>query len=192
MNASLRLLALLLVTPCLMSAEQAFPPTPPGQTEIKVLPAGLLIRSRADGNYFDASNNLFRPLFSTISQNKISMTTPVEAGIKQASMSFWIAPDQRDRLRQLAPGVEAIERPAITVASIGGRGSYSPANYAEAVAGLSAWLEAQPGWRVVGEPNAVYWHGPMMPGPFKRFEVHVPVEAVPEPTPAPEAPAKAP
>jgi len=189
MVPSLRLLTLLLFTPAFMSAEQAYPPTPPGQIEIKVLPAGLLIRSQAAGRYFDSSNNLFRPLFSTISRNNISMTTPVEAGIEQASMSFWIAPAQRDRLRELAPGVKAIERPAVTVASIGGRGSYSPDRYAEALASLSSWLREQTQWRAVGEPNAVYWHGPMMPGPLKRFEVHIPVEPVPEPAPPPETPA---
>ena len=68
-----------------------------------------------------------------------------------------------------------IEIPERTVASLGSKGSYSKANFEKAKARLLTWLESQEDLQAIGEPYAVYWHGPFTPWFMKRFEVHLPV-----------------
>lgn len=46
------LLVFVLQTLSLMAAQEAFPPTQPGVSEVKVLPAGVLLKSQGKGNYF--------------------------------------------------------------------------------------------------------------------------------------------
>jgi DNA gyrase inhibitor GyrI len=83
--------------------------------------------------------------------------------------------------------VKLAETPARLVASIGVRGSYSRENFDEALAKLKAWLDTRPDLAPQGEPYAVYWNSPFVPGIFKHSEVHIPVAAKPA---APAAPAK--
>ena len=104
MFSFLRVAALLVVVLqplSLMAAQEAFPPTQPGVSEVKVLPAGVLLKSTGSGNYFSESNRLFGPLFRYISTRDIARTTPVEAKIDQAAMYFWVAPSEADRQRGL-------------------------------------------------------------------------------------------
>ena len=93
------LVAALALTPfAAMSAPAAFPATEPGVTELKTLPAGLLVRSETGGNYFENGGNLFRPLFRYIQRKDIAMTTPVEVGVGAPSaMYFWIAEAERTK-----------------------------------------------------------------------------------------------
>jgi effector-binding domain-containing protein len=175
-----RLLFLLLpfVPASVMATPEAFPPTPPGRSEIKTLPAGVLLRATAAGSYFDRSDDLFRPLFNYISRQGISMTTPVEATVEPgepATMSFWVAESQRTRVAGSRDRVEVVEVPARTVASIGVRGSYSAENFRAARERLEAWLQTQADVVPAGPAYAVYWDGPFVPGLFKRAEVHIPV-----------------
>jgi effector-binding domain-containing protein len=159
-----------------MAAANAFPPTPPDVTELKTLPAGVLLRAAArSGDYFDQSNRLFRPLFNYISSHGIAMTTPVEARIDPAEMYFWVAPSEEAKVAGTAGGVDVLRLPERRVASIGARGGYSRENYERARDRLLAWVAGQPGVRIAGDPYAVYWHGPFTPWFAKRFEVHVPV-----------------
>jgi hypothetical protein len=80
--------------------------------------------------------------------------------------------------------VKLAETPARLVAAIGVRGSYSRENFDEALAKLKAWLATHPEWSTQGEPYAVYWNSPFVPGIFKHSEVHLPVVAKPAPAPA--------
>ena len=48
-----------------MAAEEAFPPTPSGASEVKVLPAGILLRSAGPGEYFDRANDRSCPSSAT-------------------------------------------------------------------------------------------------------------------------------
>lgn len=162
-----------------MAAAEAFPPTAPGVTELKTLPAGVLLKSSGRGNYFDGADNLFGPLFRYISKNKIAMTTPVEARVDDAAMFFWVGESERGKVAGSKNGVEVIEIPERRVASHGERGGYSRANFEAARDKLLAWLAAQPGIEGAGEPYAVYWNGPITPFFMKRFEVHVPVRTRP-------------
>ena len=155
------------------AAEQAFPPTDPGVIEIKTLPAGRLLACEGNGDYFNQSGSLFGPLFQYIRANDISMTTPVEARMNPGTMYFWVAPDQVDKAAENTGEVTVIDVEERTVAAIGMRGSYSESNFKEARDKLMEWIRARNDLETIGEPYGVYWNGPFMPGPFKKFEVHV-------------------
>lgn len=160
-----------------MAAPQAFSPTEVGVSELKTLPAGVLLKAQGQGNYFNESNQLFRPLFNYISSHNIAMTTPVEAKIDDAAMYFWVAESERSKVVGSAAGVEVLEIPERRVASLGARGSYSAANFTKTRVALVAWLSTQPGVEASGPAYGVYWNGPLTPGFLKRFEVHLPVRA---------------
>ena len=173
-----RFLLLIALASTVMATEQAFLPAPIGTPELKTLPAGLLLKATATGNYFDESNRLFRPLFNYISSHEIAMTTPVEAKIEGAAMFFWVAKSQRAKVSGSTETVEVVEVPERWVARLGARGSYSAKNFSVTRDELLAWLEQRKEVEAAGPPYAVYWNGPLMPGFLKRFEVHVPVRAV--------------
>jgi len=170
-------LLVLLFAPLIMAAPQAFAPTEVGVSEIKTLPAGVLLKAQGEGNYFSASNRLFRPLFNYISTHNIAMTTPVEAKIDDAAMYFWVAESERSKVAGSGGGVEVLEIPERRVASLGARGSYSAANFSKTRDALVSWLSTQPGVEAAGPAYGVYWNGPFTPGFLKRFEVHLPVRA---------------
>ncbi len=167
--------AVAVVTPMTMASE-AFEKTPPGEIEIKELPAGRLLESESEGDYFDRSNQLFRPLFSYIQKNGISMTTPVEAQIAPGKMYFWVAEDQKEKATDGNANVKVIDVPERKVASIGARGSYNKANFEEAKTKLVEWIESNQSITPTGEPYAVYWNGPFTPWFLKTFEVQIQVE----------------
>lgn len=171
------LILALVATALTMSASEAFPPTPAGTTELKTLPAGVLLKSAGRGNYFDGADNLFGPLFRYISKHDIAMTTPVEARIEGAAMFFWVAASERSKVAGSEKDVEVVEVPERRVASAGARGGYSRTNFEKVRATLLTWLAAQPAVEAAGEPYAVYWNAPYVPPFMKRFEVHVPVRA---------------
>jgi DNA gyrase inhibitor GyrI len=162
-----------------MAYEQAFEKTPVGEIEVRVLPPARLLVSEMRGKYFDRSGTLFNRLFDYIKQNRVSMTVPVEGDVDQAAMRFHLgsdaplALDETDLVR-----IEIV--PERRVASIGGKGSYKKDNVNQARARLEDWLNAQEAWVPAGDPYAVYWNGPFTPWFMKRFEVHIPVERVPQ------------
>lgn len=101
---------LFLIMASAQADQQALPQTEPGVIEIKVLPAGRLLESRGNADYFSQSNRLFRPLYRYISQHDISMTTPVEARIKTGMMYFWVSPDQVDKATEDSDEVQVAVR----------------------------------------------------------------------------------
>jgi len=159
--------------------EAAYPMTAAGFCEIKTLPAGTILRTSSRGEYFQENNGLFMRLFRTINDNKVPMTVPVEAKMKPGTMVFYL--DQgsvpRKDLR-LPEGVTRQNLPARTVASIGIRGGYTRESYEKNLVKLREWLKTQKKYRAVGEPYAVYWNGPFTLAPFKRSEVHLPVQKI--------------
>lgn len=162
----------------IMAAAEAFPPTEPGTSEVKSLPAGVLLKAEAPGNYFDNGGRLFRPLFRYISDHDIAMTTPVEAKIDDAAMMFWVAPTEVEKVADSKNGVEVIEIPLRLVAARGARGGYNASNFQETKAELESWLQRQSGLRTTGEAYGVYWNGPFTPWFLKAYEVHIPVERI--------------
>jgi len=165
-----------------MAELQAFPPTAPGTNEVKTLPAGVLLRTTGNGNYFERSGALFMPLFRYIERHDIAMTVPVEARIDDAAMYFWVAESEVAKVAGDQGPVVVERRPARRVASHGVRGSYSQANFTAARDRLLAWLTTRPDLVPAGEPYAVFWNGPFTPGFLRRFEVHVPVRETAAPT----------
>ena len=166
--------------PALVQAyESAYPMTAAGFMEIKKLPAGSVLRTTSRGEYFEENNGLFMRLFETINQNKVPMTVPVEAKMKPGTVVFYLdrASAKRKDL-QLPAGVSRQTLSPRMVASMGVRGGYTQESYEKNLAKLRAWLKTQPKWRVVGEPYAVYWNGPFTLPPFKRSEVHLPVQKI--------------
>ncbi|MDI1248947.1 MAG: heme-binding protein [Lacunisphaera sp.] len=163
------------LAPILMAAAQAFPPSPAGTPEFKTLPAGMLLKSAAAGDYFAQSGRLFRPLFAYISKHDIAMTTPVEARMDGAAMFFWVAASERAKVAGSGEGVEVIEVPERHVASLGARGGYTESNFRRTRDELLVWLRTKPDVQPAGEPYAVFWNGPFLPGFLKHYEVHVPV-----------------
>lgn len=172
------LLHVLLIAPA-MATEQAFPPTAPGLIEVKTLPAGVLLKSTGRGNYFEQSDGLFMPLFRYISRHNIAMTTPVEARIEGAAMSFWVAESQHAKVAGSEGTVEVQRIPERRVASLGAKGSYSRGNFEKTRDQLVAWIDRQTELEATGEAYGVFWHGPFTPWFAKRFEVHVPVRSKP-------------
>ena len=156
--------------------EQAFPKTPVGEIEVKTLPASKLIACHGQGDYFDRSDSLFRPLFRYIQENDIAMTTPVEAEILPSVMYFYIGADAANRPLTKTDTIDVVELPARTVLSLGIRGGYSSENFAKGEALLRAWLSVQEGYRAAGPARAIYWNGPFTPWPLKRSEIHLPIE----------------
>ena len=68
--------------------------------------------------------------------------------------------------------------PERIVASYGVRGRYSEENFEEAAEILRFWISKNKNYEQSGEARGVFWHGPFVPGIFKRFEVHIPVLAI--------------
>lgn len=163
---------------------QAFEPTPPGEIEVKTLPAATLIRSESKGSYFDRSNGLFMPLFRYIQKRDIAMTTPVEAEIEPGEMAFYIGPDGLKQELTNDPGVSVELVEERLVLSVGLRGSYSEENYDKALAKAQAWLKENPDYEASGDARMIYWNGPYVPSMFKKSELHLPVTQVKQPSPA--------
>jgi hypothetical protein len=167
--------------PMMSSAyEQAFAKTDVGEFEVKTLPPARLIASQTDAAYFDDNNSLFRPLFRYISSRDVAMTIPVEAEINPGVMYFYIGAGVSSDVLDATENVSVHELPERTVASLGVRGGYSKRNFNKASARLSAWLLKNTAYEAIGEVRGVFWNGPFIPGIFKRFEVHIPVQLVKE------------
>lgn len=171
----LAFLLLLIPTPLLMAYESAFPPTPPGTSELKTLPAGTLLKAASGGDYFTRSDGLFRPLFNYISAHDIKMTVPVEAQIDDAAMFFWVGRTELDKVRPATGSVEIIRIPERRVAARGARGGYNRQNFERTREELICWLAAQDALEAAGPAYAVYWNGPFTLWFLREYEVHVPV-----------------
>lgn len=169
-----------LIPSFLRGTEDAYPRTEVGVCETKVLPAGRLMLARSQDAYFGANNRLFGKLFNYIRSNDIPMTAPVEARMQPGVMVFHCdaASAKRADLKDTSEvALEAV--PERTVAAIGIRGSYTAAAYETNLAKLREWLKGRPDLTAAGDPYAVYWDSPFVPGFLKRSEVHIPVERVP-------------
>jgi len=146
--------------------------------EIKTIPAAALMESAANGNYFDHSGDLFRPLFKYLQSSELTMTAPVEADIQKGKMRFFVEKSKKDDSLSGNDEVKVIRRPDRTVLCIGIRGSYSNSNFEEGLAKLNKWLNNNKGLRKVGDPIAVYWNSPFNLWFMKRSEVQIPVEKI--------------
>ena len=157
--------------------EAAYPKTPNGEIEIKIIPAAKLMVTEDSGNYFDHNNEMFMRLFRYLGDNDVSMTVPVEAQVEKAQMKFYVgsADSAKDLIEQGA--VKVVNTPERTVASIGIRGGYTKKKFEENRNKLFVWLQDNPGYKPAGDAYAVYWDAPFVPSFMKHSEGHVPVIA---------------
>ena len=162
---------------------QGFPqPGPVDVIIVKQYPAyrGAFITSKDDPR---GENSMFRPLFNHIKKNDISMSSPVEMaypldakeGTKATSMAFLYGNPNAGQLGKDGI-VQIIDVPAMTVLSIGVRGSYSAANFRANVEKLTAWLDKNDlTYHPVGAPRYLAYNSPFVPWFMKYAEVQIPI-----------------
>ena len=155
--------------------ETMYQKTKVGKIEVKEIPKRIALEATAKGPYFQGDNNLFRTLFRYISKNEVAMTVPVEAEMKPGKMRFFVG--RKDAAKELATtdAVEVREIEALTVVSIGIRGSYTQSRFKRYEEKLEEWLSQNDEFEAVSAPYAVYWNSPFVPGIFKRSEIHLEV-----------------
>ena len=150
--------------------------TPVGQIEVKHYPAYRKASTSGMGEFWT--------LFQHIKQNNVTMTAPVEMDYgdpratknKERSMAFlYERPDQGATGRQ--GNVEVIDVPAMTVISIGCRGTRTTAAIAEAREKLVKWLDEKKGDYVsAGTMRVMGYNSPFVPRDRNFFEVQIPVK----------------
>ena len=160
----------------LIAYESIHEKTSVGTIKILKIPERLALETQSDTAYFEADNGLFRKLFRYISDNGISMTTPVEAEIKPGKMRFFVG--EKDKVKPIRSSsvVEVKKLSPMLVVAIGIRGSYSEDRFRKNEKELISWIKKNEKYEATGNAYAVYWHGPFVPGFLKRSEVHVPIK----------------
>jgi hypothetical protein len=149
-----------------------------GQIEFKNYPAYR--KATASGR------SEFWTLFRHIKENRVQMTAPVEmdygdataAKSKERSMSFlYENSDQGTAGKKGA--VEVNDVPAMTVVSIGCRGSQTSAAIAKAREKLLKFLgDKEDEYAVAGPLRVMGYNSPFVPRDKNFFEVQIPVKAV--------------
>ncbi len=189
---------------------KGFPlPASVGEIVIKDYPPYRLARVRSGQNGVEGGpNKMFRPLFNHIKRNEIAMTAPVELGYggdTPAPNDTRVTPGDQRLAESMAflyrdptwgkpgsdeadPRIVVEDVPAMTVLSIGVRGSYTDDRFAAALKKLQEWITANPERvRVVGPPRYLAYNSPFVPG-FLRFgEVQLPVTRAEGTTSAPHS-----
>lgn len=167
-------------------------PTPPGAIEIKQYPPVRRAEVTMKATPGRGRNVAFWPLFQHISKRGIAMTSPVEMdfdaglsrategmgeGEKQWQMSFlYRTPDLGETGK--AGVVNVVDRPAVTVLSMGLMGDYWPSDLAGKIAELEAWVKAHPEWKATGGARVLAYNGPNIPPARRWGEVQLPIERV--------------
>ena len=72
--------------------------------------------------------------------------------------------------------VSVLDAPAVTVLSIGQRGSYSASNRRKGIEQLRAWLVEHPEWQQAGDIRSLYYHDPFTLPWNKWSETQMPVK----------------
>ena len=158
-----------------MAYEEIYPQTDVGTVELKEIPARTELAAEGTGDPFEERNAAFGKLFEYIKENDVAMTVPVETGATSSTMSFFVGSRDADKPLTSDTQVNVRPMPPRTVVSAGLRGSYTEKQFREGVRRIGEWLAARPEWIAEGEPYAVYWNSPFVPGFLKRAEVHQPV-----------------
>ncbi|MBS0196308.1 MAG: heme-binding protein [Planctomycetes bacterium] len=183
-------------------------PTPPDCIEIKRYPSVRRAEFSGSVTPDLGMSIAFFPLFQHISDRKIPMTSPVEvdyAGmgvvLKRDSgdeapaenneeptkkppttwtMSFLyrtpdLGPVGADRKRT---NVKVVDTSAVTVISLGVRGSQTFGRMRERIEVLQRWLADQSVFEAAGDPRGLYYNGPDVPEFNKWGEVQIPIRLV--------------
>ena len=159
--------------------------TAPDKIEIKQYPAYRAATYHYSGNLSEAGSQSFSPLFQHISSNNISMTAPVETRYPlstlesnektgEATVSF-LYRNTDIYPQEIADNIRVEDIPAMTVLSLGLKGSYSYESYQQGLEKLKNWLSENPSYKMVGKPRRLFYDGPYKPDATKRSEIQIPV-----------------
>jgi len=159
---------------------QGFPPPGEvGQIVVKEYPAYRAARTSMTTT--SDNNSAFGKLFRHISANDVKMTAPVEMTYERQtgtpiSMAFLYEQPTLGTSR-MDGEIEVVDLPAVTVVSVGVRGSYSDANRDEAVQKLRAWIESHKAeYEIAGEPRVMGYNSPFVLPMLRFSEVQIPVK----------------
>lgn len=165
---------------------EGYPPAGPvGQVIVKHYPAARVAVVRSESLGSGGEDRMFGSLFNHIKKHDIAMSTPVDMGwssnaaeeSKPVSMAFVYG---KPTMGQTGPDgngpVEVVDVPAMTVVSVGVRGSYDRAHFVKGLGQVRAYLAEHAGeWEEAGPPRFLGYNSPFVPW-FMRFgEVQVPV-----------------
>ncbi len=157
--------------------------TPVGEVNIRSYPTyrAAVVVDEGQGS---GQGPMFGSLFRHISSNDIPMTAPVDMTYgttdrggesdRMTAMAFLY------RTPELGPlGVDGVVRvddvPPRAYASVGVRGTYSDAHFADGLARVRAWLAEHHEWRPDGPPRYLGYNSPFVPWFWRYGEVQMPV-----------------
>ncbi|HSI35324.1 MAG TPA: heme-binding protein [Tepidisphaeraceae bacterium] len=161
------------------------PPGPVGEVIVKHYPAYRAARVAAKPGAAPGQDGMFMTLFRHIQSNDIPMTAPVEmtydpaatADVKRpAAMAFLYQSTDVGAAGPAGDKVDVVDVPPAAVVSVGVRGSYRGAAFANGLAQLRAYLAAHPAdLEPAGPPRYLGYNSPIVP-PFAQYgEVQIPV-----------------
>jgi hypothetical protein len=161
---------------------QGFPrPTAVGQIVVKEYPTYRAARVESG---VSGQNSMFRALFNHIKKNNISMTAPVEMEYGEtgaSSMSFLYSSQNIGNVGRDG-SVQVVDVPAMTVVSLGVRGSYTKKRFDNGVKRLETWLdENKDRWRPAGEARYLAFNSPFVPSLLKYGEIQIPIRSTDAP-----------
>jgi hypothetical protein len=143
--------------------------------EVRLYPAHILAQVDADGSFFDAGNEGFRPLIRYISASNISMTAPViqsPGQTKQYTVSFVMPAGATSVPTPLDASVRTVDVPERRVAVRRFSGGSNEERYAENADALTAAL-TRDGIAPTGAVYFARYDPPWKPGFLKRNEALV-------------------
>ncbi len=161
------------------------PPTAPNQIEVKQYPPYRAATYPTQGDFSQAANQAFYPLYQHISSNNISMTAPVETRYPVSTLEGDISGEAEVsflyRTREIAPdeiasNIEIEDINAMKVVSFGLKGAYSYESYQKGLKKLTDWLQQNPDYERVGSPRRFFYDGPYVPDALKRSEIQIPIQ----------------
>jgi hypothetical protein len=166
------------------------PPGPIGQVILKYYPPCRAATVSATDVGAGSQNDMFHPLFNHIQHEKIAMTAPLQmdfdavnappgtappAAKPPIAMSFLYANPQIG-----TPGKSGVvtvrDLPAVTVLSVGERGSYDADHFNDGIRRIYEWLANHPKtYRIVAPPRFLGYNSPFVPWFWRYGEVQIPV-----------------
>ncbi|TXC68162.1 heme-binding protein [Sphingorhabdus soli] len=164
-----------------------------GDFELRRYKAHLVAETVQPGSRDEALGSGFRALANYIfakpggrapseeSDEKIAMTVPVSAASEDNGSwrVRFVMPEAhtRETLPQPAAGVALAKQPKRHIAAIRFAGRGSDADLVAAKRSeLKAWV-AERGYKSIGDPEYAYYNAPIVPGPLRRNEVWIAIEA---------------
>ena len=168
-------------------------PTSEGAIEIKTYPT--VRRAEVDSNTLllkgiFGTSRAFWSLFNHIKSRKIAMTAPVEFNFKNAEAARDFLGDFKVdwtmsflyRKADLGPtgtdgDVLVVDRPEITVISVGLEGGFTYKLLNHGVDLLTSALQSQTTWEAAGEPRFLAYNSPMTA--YQWAEVQIPIKLTP-------------